>query len=110
MDKNKNHTEELKKMITQSRSFDESEKKKLIEQLPNLKSEDMEKAIAVFSKEKEGWAELDKKAQENLNLFDEFIEKSAQEVTKMSQDIIHDAEEEESQKDTKEAEQLLKSL
>lgn len=49
-------------MIFGSRSFDNKEKKQLIEQLPNLNQEEIGGAITVFKDEQVKWANMDKKS------------------------------------------------
>ena len=110
MDENQNQTEELKKLIAESQSFSESEKQQLLERLPNLNTEEINEAIDVFKDEQAKWLELDKKDQQDLAYFQEFTQKSKKEMEKMSQEIIHKTEVQETEKESAEAEELLKSL
>lgn len=102
--------EDLKELILQSRSFNENEKEQLLEKLPHLSEEEMNDAISIFKDEQLKGAKADEQDQKDLVHFQEFSLKSKKEIKTMSQDIIRKTEAEETEKENKEAEKLLKNI
>lgn len=107
---NEDKINRLKELIQRSASFNDEDKKKLIAKIPELKPEEIDKAIRIFEEEIEDWKAIYKKHEEDKALLLDFMDKSHHEIAQMSKKLIKESEKGEHKVEEAEAEDLLKTI
>lgn len=102
--------EKLKTLLMDSSSLDEEEKVVLVEQISKLSDAEVDEAIEVLELEAEKWEDLRKSDEEALNIFDQFVEKSNEEIDTAYKNTVEGVEKKSLKAESDEADNLLKNI
>ena len=102
--------EKLKKLINDSYSLEDNERKLCIDKIAGLNDDEVDKAIEVLEWEVGKWEELRKDDEASLSIFNKYVDESNKEIDKDYRKVVVKIEDRGTKEDSKKADQLLKDL